>query len=518
MRKILVTFRVDSSSQMGTGHVVRCLTLAQKLRERGADAFFISREHPGNICSLIEGKGFDLYRLPAGLAVTDSKASQGHGSWLGNSWAEDARQTVELLGTRPQRPDWLVVDHYAIDERWERFVKSSVDRVMVIDDLADRLHDCDLLLDQNLVDGLETRYAGKVPVSCDVLLGPKYALLQDDYLEQKKLKVASAGLLRRIFVFFGGADKENLTARSIAAFISLSRPDIELDVVMSANSGHLPAIRSQLASHKNIRFHVNLPSLAALMCQADLAIGAGGTASWERLCIGLPALVVTLADNQRPIAAELNRRKLVRWLGDQHDVTEQDIGNALREAIRDWPLAGFCDGTGYVDGRGASRVCVKICGTLPIALAVRKARHSDESLLLEWANDPVTRAQAFSTAPIAADTHAGWLGNRLQSCESHHLYIVETSEAEPIGQVRFDLDNGDWIVDYSLAPDFRGRGLGRRLLESAMLQLLAEENGPFVVGRVKVGNLASRRVFESLAFSVEQENSDTLKFARRLEP
>lgn len=497
---------------------MRCLTLAKGLRGRGAEVSFICKEHPGNLCNLIEEAGFEVMRLdkPRSDFLVDHSAR--HADWLGASWLEDALQTVALLGTRAQKPDWLVVDHYGIDEQWERFVKSFVDRIMVIDDLADRLHDCDLLLDQNLVDGLETRYADKVPASCNLLLGPKYALLQDDYLEQKKLKAASAGVLRRIFVFFGGADKDNLTARSIAAYISLDRSDIELDVVMSANSVHLSAIRSQLATHKNIQLHVNLRSLAALMCQADLAIGAGGTASWERLCVGLPALVVTLADNQRPIAAELNRRKLVRWLGDQDDVTEGDIEHALRDAIREWPLAGFCDGTGYVDGRGASRVCTKICGALPIALTVRKARHSDESLLLEWANDPATRAQAFSTAPIAAETHARWFENRLQSFGSHHLYIVETSEAQPIGQVRFDLDNGDWTVDYSLAADFRGRGLGRRVLESAMVQLRAEENSPYVVGRVKVGNLASRRVFESLAFSVEQENSDTLKFARKLEP
>ena len=512
MSKMRVAIRVDASLTAGLGHVMRCLTLAQELREHGATVTFISREHPGNLCVLIEERGFSVSRLPVPAAKMVFDDAPVHAAWLGASWQEDARQTLAVLDTTAEKFDWRVVDHYAIYYRWETAVASSVTRMMAIDDLADRQHACALLLDQNLVADFDIRYSGKVPATCTLLLGPKYAMLQRDYAELHEASVTPAGPIRRIFVFFGGADERNLTGRSLSAFLALGKSDIEIDVVISTGSPHASAIRRQIQGCENVHLHSNLHSLAPLMRQADLAIGAGGTTSWERLCLGLPAFVVTLADNQRPIAAELNRRGLIRWLGHQDDVTESDFSQALRELLAQPSLQSeFSSGTQVVDGKGVHRVRRAMVATFASSLLARKVNLADESLLLEWANDPTTRANAFSGLQITPQAHQQWFRGRVHN-DDCHLYIVENETGEALGQVRFERIDKTWVVDYSLATVYRGCGMGRPLLDAALLRFRTDECAPFVIGEVKIDNLASRRVFESLGFSAEHEGCETVKY------
>lgn len=352
-----VIFRTDASRIIGTGHVMRCLTLAGALAKIGADVLFICREHEGHLCDLIEEQGFVVHRLPAPASGFRAEADPIHAAWLGASWEGDAEQTGAGIKTPDVKPDWLVVDHYALDHRWEHALRPLVGRIFVIDDLADRTHDCDLLLDQNLVAGMQTRYAGKVPEDCRLLLGPEYALLQPIYAELHDRLSPREGPVRRILISFGGADRDNLTGRALAAFLSLNRPDIDVDVVISDSSPYVLDIQNQVAGHANIHLHGNLPTLAPLMARADLAIGAAGTTSWERLCLGLPALVVTLAENQRPIADGLHRQGLVRWLGHKDEVTEQSLRRALTELIEEgideeWSLR--CRST--VDGKGITSI------------------------------------------------------------------------------------------------------------------------------------------------------------------
>ena len=308
-----IVFRTDASPTIGTGHVMRCLTLAGALVEKGAEVSFICREHAGHLCDLIEAQGFRVYRLPAPDSDFEAGRTPAHAAWLGATWQEDAGQTGAVIKTLGARPDWLVVDHYALDSRWERALRPLVGRIFVIDDIADRDHDCDLLLDQNLFADMQTRYADKVPADCRLLLGPEYALLQPIYAELHDRIPPREGPIRRILISFGGADRDNLTGRALVAFLGLNRPDIDVDVVISGSSPYASEIRALVAGRTNIHLHSNLPTLAPLMTRADLAIGAAGITSWERLCLGLPALVVTLAENQRPFAEELQPLWLVRW-------------------------------------------------------------------------------------------------------------------------------------------------------------------------------------------------------------
>lgn len=499
-------FRADASASIGTGHVMRCLTLAGALAKKGVDVSFICREHDGHLCDLIEERGFAVHRLPAPAEGFTVEAIPAHAAWLGTTWQKDADQTGAVIKTLGVKPDWLVVDHYALDSRWEHALCPLVGRIFVIDDLADRTHGCDLLLDQNLFADMQTRYTGKVPKDCRLLLGPEYALLQPIYAELHDRIPPREGPVQRILISFGGADRDNLTGRALAAFLSLNRPDIDVDVVISDSSPYTSEIRTKAAGHANIHLHGNLPTLAPLMTRADLAIGAAGTTSWERLCLGLPALVVTLAENQRPIADELHRQGLIRWLGHKGEVSKQRIRQALAELIEEgvdeeWSLR--CRAA--VDGKGVDRVGAFLTITTETPLLVRHARLPDEALLLAWANDQETRQNSFSPDPIPAEDHRRWFRSRLRDLDGCRLYVVETEEGIPVGQVRFERQDPAWEISYSLAPQFRKRGLGRPLLKAALLKMRSEYPGALVLGRVKPGNLPSRKIFESLGFGARSD-------------
>ena len=231
-----VVFRCDASILMGSGHVMRCLTLANELREQGADITLICRKHPGHLFDLIESSKHRLLRLP--FAATSATGKLAHAHWLGATQEEDSKQTVEALKTI-ERVDWLVVDHYALDVEWEAAIRSYTKHIMVIDDLADRVHDCDVLLDQNLHRAeMETRYEKLIPPQCKKLLGPKYALLRPEFKKARSNLKVRDGSVKRIFVFFGGSDPTNETGKALQAIQQLGRTDIAIDVVVGSTNPH----------------------------------------------------------------------------------------------------------------------------------------------------------------------------------------------------------------------------------------------------------------------------------------
>ena len=226
--------RTDASVQIGTGHhVMRYLTLADELREHGAGAIFVCREFDGNLCGYIEEKGYIVHRLPVpNKQKHNIEGNLKHAAWLGTDWHTDARQVEEIIKDLDTALDWLVVDHYALDERWEGYLRPNVKKIMVIDDLADRVHDCDLLLDQNFYENLESRYDGLVPAWCKKLLGPKYALLRPEFREARRNLRKRDGHVKRIMIFFGGSDPTNETTKVLEAIRMLNRPDIATDVMV----------------------------------------------------------------------------------------------------------------------------------------------------------------------------------------------------------------------------------------------------------------------------------------------
>lgn len=507
-----VVFRADASLEIGTGHVRRCLTLAQALREKGAQCRFICREFPGHLIDTLRQRGFEVLSLPYRPDWQASEREPAHAAWLGADWKTDAEQTLAAIGG--EAVDWLIVDHYGIDARWEAALRPLAKKILVIDDLADRPHDCDLLLDQNLVADMERRYDGRLPEHCGRLLGPEYALLQPQYAELHPRVPPREGPINRLLIYFGGADADNLTGMTLAAFARLGRDDIALDVVINPTGPHAEAIRRQAAGCAWITLHEDLPSLAPLLVKADLAIGAGGATSWERCCLGLPALVVTIAENQKAIAKELDRQGLIRWLGHKDEIDAAALAEALA-GILDTGLAPEWSERcrRLVDGRGVERVAGFLTLGPQTTLKARRARLDDEAMILRWANDPVTRRNAFNPARIDAATHHAWFRQKLRDIENCRLYVIETDAGLPIGQVRFERDEDVWEIHYAIDPYARQRRLGKPLLEAALLALRKEVKGALLLGRVKEDNLPSRRVFESLGFAAKDRGGGRLSIA-----
>lgn len=356
-------FRVDASSQIGTGHVVRCLTLANALRVSGVDCKFVCRDLPGNLNHLIAQHGYEVYKIAAkeiSLEQRDVKPTKrGAGSTLLSDamWSEDAEQTLKFI--ERFKTHWMIVDHYSLDIRWEGALRDKCPNIMVIDDLANRHHNCDLLLDQNLVAQWQDRHQDKVPKNCNLLLGPKFALLQSMYADLHTVVKPRQGPVRRILIYFGGADHKNLTSLAIATVKALPQREIALDVVVNSSNCHVQGIRNQ--AQDLITIHEDVPSLAPLMAEADLFVGAAGSTSWERCCLGLPSLVITLADNQTPIAAELHRLGLIDWLGHEDKVTRSVLFESLRSIVSEGlPEEWSRKCHNWVDGCGAARVSAQL--------------------------------------------------------------------------------------------------------------------------------------------------------------
>ncbi|MBK5931288.1 UDP-2,4-diacetamido-2,4,6-trideoxy-beta-L-altropyranose hydrolase [Halochromatium salexigens] len=404
-----IAIRTDASARIGLGHLARCRTLAQALQEQGASLHFICRAHPGHQIDALRADGYRVSALPA--PPDKPAADADYAAWLGVSQAQDAAETLAALTNptgrketepsdnspsktapkRPspasahakpaaqQQPDWLIVDHYALDATWEQRLRPAIVRILVIDDLANRRHDCDLLLDQNLAPEAEARYAGLLPASAQCLLGPSYALLRPEYaatrqgLERCRYTspipsvVAAQGdepdpleqqPVRRVLIFFGGTDPDDLSGRALEALSAPALSALSVDLVIGANNPHRERLTALAQRRGNTQLHPPRPHLANLMAEADLAIGAGGTTTWERCCLGLPSLVISIAENQRPACEALAAAGVIAYLGHQDVVTVERLRDAVQTLRNDAQqrqrlsaVSAAC-----VDGNGARRV------------------------------------------------------------------------------------------------------------------------------------------------------------------
>lgn len=354
-------FRVDASIEIGSGHVIRCLTLAERLGREGWEIHFICRNLPGCMAGFIEEKGYRVHLLSrpsCEMADGSLPESPVHAGWLGLPWEQDAADTARALDRIDSPLNWLLVDHYAIDAGWESRMRSRADRIMVIDDLADRSHDCEVLLDQNLYQDPVRRYQERVASDCRLLLGPQYALLREEFVETRRHLGERDGTVRRVLVFFGGADQGNMTGMTLDAIEDLQNLAIHVDMVVGSGNPHREALEERCKSMKNVTCHIQINNMAEFMSNADLAIGAAGTSTWERCSLSLPALVVSIARNQQPIAEAVAAAGAVTYLGKAENINSDSIGRALLEACQHPELLQNQGriSAGLVDGAGTERV------------------------------------------------------------------------------------------------------------------------------------------------------------------
>lgn len=342
-----VVFRSDASTALGSGHVMRCLTLAEELRSQGAVVTFVCRVCEGDMCDAIAGRGFVVFLL--NIAAS------------GASWEEDAVQTQSSLQTAGVVPEWLVVDHYSLDRRWEALLRRKTRHIMVIDDLANRPHDCDLLLDQNFDSPLHRSYVRLLPAAARLLLGTEYALVRREFREHRQCALARrTGQLGRILISMGGTDPANDTAVALAGLATQAAAGIALDVVIGAGNPHRQAVRQLCADNPRAELHIQTSRMAELMMRADLAIAAGGSTTWERCVLGMPALVTIQSDDQAPIARAVEKAGGHRVLGASKDLTAEDYGRALQALTADELVNMSTISATLCDGRGTQRVATHL--------------------------------------------------------------------------------------------------------------------------------------------------------------
>lgn len=502
-----VLFRTDASLRIGTGHVMRCLTLAEVLRKRGAESAFICREFEGDLIRYIrDTRGFPVHALPRSSAPMHASRDGDlpvHHAWLEADWSADAAQTARHIGGQAGRVDWLVVDHYALDARWQAGVRSLADRLLIIDDIADRPHLADYLLDQNLYDGPEARYASRVPSEARLLLGPEFALLRPEFAEARRNARPRDGQVDRILVFFGGADPGNATALAVEALSRAGFSHLAADVVVGAVNPNKDAVQAACARRPGTDFHCQAGNMAELMAKADLALGAGGTTSWERCCLGLPTLTASVAENQRELTATLARHGVLHDLGWGGDLTVESIASALRTCLGDpGRLAAMSRlGLAIVDGLGADRVADRMTASPnPDARTLRPARASDMLTYFRWTNEVETRKHSFQSEPVPLASHAIWFTARLADPDSR-LLVAECG-GEPAGQIRFQREGENAWIGFSVDPRYRGRGLGAYLLVAGAraLREAAAWRDCLIKGAVKATNPASRKAFMKAGF------------------
>ena len=490
-----VAIRVDASATIGTGHLKRCMSLAQALAEIGAEVRFVCRRIDNVAAQLLDMQASTAHWLPAPTkAFTPELNAPPHAVWAGVPQELDAQDTAQALST--WSPHWVVVDHYAFDARWHGAVRGALGcgaqglRVLVIDDTADRALDAEALLDHNWAHDHRAKYADRLQREPLWLCGPRFALLARAYQGAARYRFHDA--VRSVGIFMGGTDPGGVSARVLTACRSAGFAG-PVEVVSTSANPHLAALQDARQRDGRTTLTLDQPDLAAFFARHDLQIGAGGGATWERCCIGAPTVAMALVANQSAVVPGLAA------LGAVRAADEATLPGVLRELIAD-PIVRRAlakQAAALVDGRGAQRVALAL---LRDQLQLRPTTAHDARLLHAWRNHPAVRAVSATQDPIALDAHQRWL-QAVMANPARWLFVAHVGQL-PVGSIRFDrMDNGHLEVSLYTDPDLQGLGLGQRLLAAGEQALLALHPGGLTVeAQVLPGNTASQRLFQTAGY------------------
>ncbi|MBN8444809.1 MAG: UDP-2,4-diacetamido-2,4,6-trideoxy-beta-L-altropyranose hydrolase [Gammaproteobacteria bacterium] len=532
-----VAICADASRQIGSGHLMRCLSLARALRQIGAEVRFYYAAWPGHADTWLNAQGFhgELLDFAVDNFLADEDAKDSANVWsplwqqqYGHACVKAWQPWLQSLNTQATSSvhrtiDWCIYDNYGLAADFVKVIKPSCRQLMAIDDLANREHPVDLLLDQNAVFGMQTRYQTMLPADCTQLLGPQYALLRPEFYSSSMPITAQTSSARsyqqvnRILVSIGGSDTVGLTERLCKLlFAQQVFADISLDVVVGSAYEKITELTELIAARANSRLFVQTNEMASLMRQADLAIGAGGSSQWERALTHLPSLVVAVADNQQPGCEYLQHLGAIQYLGRVEQVSDELLLNAITEIIENKDLRQALAERAYalmaiaqndaspsatqVLYSGAEKVARKMSFLSTLAtLALRQAETADAELLFTWANDPYVRAMAFSKAPIAWATHLAWFEQKRQDA-STDIWICEQF-GQAVGQCRLNAITpliGE--IHLNLNPACRGLGLAAAMIAKASQASIARHQWQEIHAVVKLSNHASLRAFIRAGF------------------
>lgn len=483
-----VAIRADASIEIGTGHIRRCQSLATALRNRGAEVRFACRDFGFNYESIL-GEQPSVLATPSGIVENDDHAPP-HARWLGVTQLQDSNDFI--IAINQWKPDWVLVDNYAIDERWHKLVRGALGcRIAVVDDLADRLLDADLVVDHNWHEDHGSKYSRRLLRPSVMAAGPRYALIDQFYSSATRYEFRDD--VRSIGIFMGGTDAINASAMALQAVEEVGfLGDIEI-ATTSANP-NLAHLHSMANDRSKTLISVDMPNLAAFFARHDLQIGAGGGALWERFCIGAPSIVIATAENQYGGIEALEKKGLI--LGVQHNCLPP-ILKALETALSNprIRLSMAEQSQLLVDGLGADRVAQRI---VPLR-SLRTANVDDAIQAFHWRNALSVRKLSNNKEEIDAHGHLIWWQNAIKN-PNRILLIFELGEV-PVGVLRYDLTGNEALVSVYLDPQKVNLGLGHELLLMGEEWLGDNDSGiARLIAEIHDDNESSTKAFSKAGF------------------
>ena len=329
-----VAFRVDSSNEIGIGHLIRCRSLAIYLQNNGHEIIFVSRNHKGNSNNLIKKEGFKLYEL-VDEPNNNLNLKNIYQKWLGVSQTLDAKQTINIL--KNHNIDWIVVDHYGISQLWHKKIKKKIKKLIVIDDIASKQYFCDVIINQNYNLRYKDLYKNRLKINTKKFLGPKYSLIDADYMKYKRKKNKASNMIKNVFIYFGGDDSNNLIQKTIDAMSDKRLNYLNLFIVLPQNVEKelMKYYKNLSLKYQNIFIYHQQRSLALIISKCDIAIGAGGSTLWERIYFLLPSFIISTANNQVMACKSLAKNNIINYLGDAKYINKDKISDTLYKVLND---------------------------------------------------------------------------------------------------------------------------------------------------------------------------------------
>lgn len=477
MSESILLIRPDASVSMGTGHVMRCLALAQAWQDSGGRCIFAMADSTPAIAARLKEEGIQVEMLKAAAGA-----------------AEDAAQTAQIAGR--SNVGSIVVDGYQFNSAYQSAIKAAGFKLLFLDDNAHAApYSADLVLNQNL-HATQELYAQREP-STQLLLGPRYAMLRREFRSRRNWRREIHAVGRKILITMGGSDPDNLSAMAIEAIQKLSDSNLETTVLAGGSNPHLPALKKLVGEQKSaMRLIIDATNVAEWMTWADVAVSGAGTTFWEMCFLGLPSLLLVLAPNQQGVAVAAHEMKIAWSLGRPSDTIASTIVENLEALLnsRDERMMQSENGRSLVDGRGAERVVSFLSD-----LQLRTTIDSDCKLFWEWANDPDARAASFRNKTISWDHHVQWFRAKMQDPNAV-LFTATNRSGVPIGQVRFQIDGERALLSISLGARFRGHGWGQKILDVATGRIFQESAIKFIDAYVKPANHPSMKLFIGASF------------------
>jgi UDP-2,4-diacetamido-2,4,6-trideoxy-beta-L-altropyranose hydrolase len=500
-----VAVRVDASTTIGTGHLRRCLSLLSALTELKTEVCFVQRQHDTVGMNVMKSFTCQTHWLaePQPYLACEDPGPVAHAPWAGVPWQQDAAETIAAL--KSFAPDWLVVDHYAFDARWHDEVRLALGcGIVVIDDLGDRALSADILLDSNASENHRVKYANRLQREPRYLTGIRFALLSPTYRSAPRYIFQDN--VQSIGVFMGGTDPNNISAHILQTLRTDTGFQGQIEIASSSSNIHNDRLARLCAEDGHATLSLDLADLSAFFARHDLQIGAGGTASYERCCIGAPTISLAIAENQLAVIPILEEMGVIQsavlphveethWLPDAPPLASV-AQNLMTSPAKRRQMSE--NSRALVDAKGAGRVALAM---LISTMTVRPATMMDGAMLHAWRNHPTTRSMSINTEEIILTDHLSWLGAAI--ADKSRTLLVACIEDRPVGTIRFDfVDEQDWLVSLYLDPDLHGLGIGKQMLLTGERALAAQsQDGLVFRAKVVEGNVASARLFEGAGYS-----------------